>query len=166
MIDPRPLNDMEKSIVDGVEKHGCFIMSVFDPDGIKPNFSYSIGFENTSGQPEVIVFSLPKDFRASMINELYRQIAEDSLDLKDGLRIKGLLVGHDCVARKVTSPEAIAAHFGSAIWFNRRYGSGEMTHIFQIVWPGAHEGLFPWESGCSQSVIDDQPALYEGRTIH
>ena len=166
MIDAPPLNDIEQSIVDNVEKHGCFIMSVFDPDGIEPNFSYSIGFEKTAGQPEVIVVSLPKDLRVSMINTLCRMIAEDDLKLEDGLRIEGLLVGHHCVARKVTSPEAIAEHFGSAIWFNRRYGSGEMTNVFQIVWPGAHQGLFPWEAGCSQSVIDDQPALYEGWTVH
>ncbi len=166
MSEPRALNEMEQSIVDNVEKHGCFIMSVFDPEGVEPEFSYSIGFEKTAAQHEVIVFSLPKNLRASMINELCRKMSEDGLKLEDGLKIDGLLEGYDCVVREVTSSEAIDEHFGSAIWFNRRFGLGEMTHAFQIVWPGARQGLFPWDADCVQSVIDDQPALYERGTNH
>ncbi len=164
-MNERPeLSEMEQSIVDNVAKHGCFIMSVFDPDGDEPDFSYSIGFEQTARQGEVIVFSLPKNLRVSMINEIRAQIA-GGLELADGLAISGLLQGFDCVMRAIDDDDAIREHFGSAIWFNRRFGSGEMNRAFQIVWPGAQQGLFPWDEGCSQTVIDDQPALYE-RTVH
>jgi Domain of unknown function (DUF4262) len=159
------LSRIEQSIVENVEKHGCFIMSVFDPDEVEPTFSYSIGFPKTVGQPEVIVFSVPKDLRVNMINELWRQMKDDGLALGDGQRIAGLLEGFDCVARRITSVEALREHFGSAIWYHRSQRNTELTEAYQIVWPGAHQGLFPWESGCVQEVIDDQPALYE-TSIH
>ena len=156
-----PLSELEQSIVDNVAKHGCFIMSVFDPEGLEPEFSYSIGFEETTGQNEVIVFSLPKNLRASMINEIWRQMSERGLRLSDGTEIFDLLEGYRCIARQVTSQEAIRENFGSAIWYNRRFGEREITLAYQIVWPGARQGLFPWDNGCVQEVIDDQPALYE-----
>ena len=165
MSTPSELNEIEQSIVDNVAKHGCFIMSVFDPDGEEPDFSYSIGFEHTAGQGEVIVFALPKDLRISMINEIRAQIGAGGLELVDGVAIQGLLEGYDCVAREIADMDAIREHFGSAIWFNRRFGPGEMNRAFQIVWPGAQQGLLPWDEGCSQSVIGDQPPLYE-RTVH
>ena len=161
----RELDAIEQQMVDNVEEYGCSIMSVFDPDGIEPEFSYSIGFERTTCQPEVLVFALPKSLRLSMINEVRRQIGEDELILSDGIRIADLLDGHICVAREICDPKVIEDHFGSAIWYNRQFGSGEITRAFQLVWPGARQGLFPWDDGCAQEVIEDQPALYE-RTVH
>ena len=157
---------MEQAIVDNVAKNGCFIMSVFDPEGIEPEFSYSIGFEETVGQPEVIVFSLPKNLRASMINEVWRQVDQKGLRLSGGMEIPDLLEGHLWWAREVTSKEAILEHFGSAIWYKRHFGKGEIERVYQIVWPGAHQGLFPWEAGCAPEVIEDQPALYDMRVLN
>ena len=162
----RPLDEIEQRIANNVEEHGCSIMSVFDPDGVQQEFSYSIGFERTTGQPEVIVFSLAKSLRVSMINEVRRQIGECGLKLADGIKISDLVEGHNCVAREITDRDAISEHFGSAIWYNQRFGSGEIERAFQIVWPGAQQGLFPWEDGCAPEVIEDQPVLYGLRTIH
>jgi hypothetical protein len=165
MSDPRSLTDFEQSVIDNVQKHGCMVLSVFDPDQIEPDFSYSIGFPETAGQPEVIVFSLPKSLRANMINEILRQIVEESLVLKDGLKIGDLLEGFDCVARRIVDPVALREHFGSAIWYHRSQRNSELMEAYQIVWPGAQQGKFPWEDGCVQEVIEDQPALYE-TSIH
>ena len=161
----RPLNEIEQKIVDSVREHGCFVMSVFDPDQKEPDFSYSIGFPETVSQSEVIVFSLPRDLRISMVNEIWRQISEEGLALSDGLRIYDLLQGHDCIAREITDLDAIEEHFGSAIWYHRRFRSEELTRAFQIVWPGAQQRLFPWDEGCVEDVIEMQPALYSKRTV-
>ena len=160
-VNARGLNHVERGIVDNVANHGCSIMSVFDPDGIEPDFSYSIGFPETTGQSEVIVFSLPKALRASMINEIYRQLSEEEASLCDEVELADLIEGFTCVAREISDRRAIEEHFGSAIWYNERYRGQSIEKAFQIVWPGAQQGLFPWEEGCVQSVIDDQPALYD-----
>lgn len=155
----REFTEFEKEIVDNVARHGCFIMSVFDPDGAEPEFSYSIGLLETAGQPEVIVFSLPKNLRASMINEIGRQMRDEGLCLSDGAQISGLLEGHHCIVREITTADAIGKHFGSAVWYSRLHNV-ELKRVFQIVWPGARQHLFPWETGCDTNVIADQPALY------
>ncbi|MEM1051709.1 MAG: DUF4262 domain-containing protein [Pseudomonadota bacterium] len=154
------LTDFEQRIVANVEKHGCHVMSVFDPDGELPEFTYSIGFPETVGQPEVIIFGLSSDIRHSMVNETLR-LCRDGLVLEDGEQVSGLLEGHYCIAREVPSCAIDAEHFGSAIWFNRHIGHGGLARAFQIVWPGALNGLFPWDKGAGQEVIDAQPALYE-----
>jgi hypothetical protein len=32
--------------------------------------------------------------------------------------------------------------------------------VVQIVWPGKLDGLFPWEEGCNELVIERQLPLY------
>ena len=36
---------------------------------------------------------------------------------------------------------------------------------YQLFWPGAEQGLFPWEKGCVQFVRDCQPSLYLPRVV-
>lgn len=161
MSEPPPLTDLEHDIVAKVDKYGCMIMHVFDDGGEGPDFSYSIGFPERAGQPDVIVFGLRKELMHSMINELFRQMQEDGLELSDGSSISDLLVGFDCIAREITDANAIREHFGSAIWYNRRVNDREMDRGYQIVWPGAYQRLFPWDEGCDSDVIELQPPLYE-----
>jgi Domain of unknown function (DUF4262) len=154
------LSEFEQRIAANVEQYGCHVMSVFDPDGIAPTFSYSVGFPVSLAQPEVITFGLSSKMMHSMINAMYRQ-CRDGLKMSAGLRVSDLLDGYDCVLRPVKPEHIMAEHFGSAMWFQRHRTSRAMTEAFQIVWPGAGNGLFPWEEGASQDVIDLQPALYE-----
>lgn len=161
MNQARDLTPFELKLIADIKKHGCQVLHVFDPQGEEPNFSYSIGFPETLAQPEVIVFSLDKGLMHRMINEIWRQASQDGLQLSDGLRIAGLLEGFDCIAREITDPAAIAEHFGSAIWYHRSQRGQSVERAFQIVWPGARQGLFPWEEGCAAQVITDQPPLYQ-----
>lgn len=162
----RPLTDFEKDLVEKIDKFGCMIMHVFDGKGSDPGFSYSIGFPKNLGQPEVLVYGLDNSLMHSMINEIFRQCREDGLILQDGLHIGELIEGFDCIAREVSDCVAINEHFGSAIWYNRRFLEEEIQTAFQIVWPGARQGLFPWEQGCADDVIECQPALYTEGTVH
>ena len=156
----RELTEFEQRIVANVEQYGCHVMHVFDPEGIEENFSYSIGFPVSVSQPEVIVFGLERKLMHSMINEVHRQ-CRDGLTMKDGLRVPDLLEGFDCELRAVRPDHIVADYFGSAMWFHRTQTDHPMARAFQIVWPGALNGLFPWDEGISPDVIDAQPALYE-----
>ncbi|HMI20176.1 MAG TPA: DUF4262 domain-containing protein [Sphingomonas sp.] len=156
------LTAYEQSILDNIERTGCHITMVFDPEGQDPNFAYSVGFPDTVGQPEVIVFGLSNDMMGFMVNETLR-LCRDGLRLADGTSIDGLLQGHLCVARKVAAENIDRDHFNSAMWYQRRRSGIEMSEAFQIVWPGARDGLFPWDAGCADSVREAQPPLYERR---
>ena len=154
------LSEFEQRIVANVEQYGCHVMHVFDPDGVEEAFSYSIGFPVSVSQPEVIAFGLSSKLMHSMINELHRQ-CRDGLRMENGLRVADLIEGYDCELRVVRPERIIADYFGSGMWFHRHRTGQAMTEAFQIVWPGAASGLFPWDEAASQDVVDAQPALYE-----
>lgn len=160
MSEERTLSEYERELVSNVEQYGCQVTTVFDPDGIEPTFSYSVGVPKSVGQPDLIVFGLPSEISNWIVNETFRK-CRSGLQLTDGLQIDGLLDGHQCVSRRVRDAWLKPDFFNSALWFHRNFGVGEWPGAFQIVWPGAQDGLFPWDDGCSQIVIDHQPALYE-----
>ena len=149
---------LEQKIIANVREHGCHINYVFDPDGDMPGFAYSVGFQETLGQPEVIVFGLPADVMRFMINETMRQ-CRAGLRLDHGVELQGLLDGHSCVVCEV-SPENIKPDFfNSAMWFRRHVTGEEMEAAFQIIWPGVDDGLYPWDDDCEDIVRNLQPCL-------
>ena len=160
------LDPQEQKVLDNIRDHGCQVQFVFDEAGFEPDFSYSIGFPATVEQPEVIVFGLNRELMTSMVNEVWRQAADEGLVLEDGKRISSLIEGFDCIAREITEPKAIRDHFGWATWYYRSQRGEAVERAFQLVWPGAKQGLFPWESGCAEEVIEMQPALFARRTSH
>ena len=154
--------EYEAKIISNVEKFGCHVTTVFDPEGVEPSFTYSIGFTRSIGQGEVIVFGLSSNLMGFMINETLRQ-CRDGLRLAEGVRISGLLEDFDVVVRSIPQANITREHFNSALWFHRREFGTELEDAFQLVWPGAREGLFPWDDGSS---CDAQPALYEIGSVH
>jgi Domain of unknown function (DUF4262) len=153
------LDTHEQQVLDNISEHGCQVQFVFDPEGERPDFSYSIGFPASVGQPEVLVYGLRNEVMHSMVNTL-RQQCVDGLKLCDGARVAGLLEGFECVLRHITDRAAIKDHFGWAIWYHRRQLGVELNEAYQVVWPGAQDGFFPWDEACDQYVRGKQPALY------
>jgi hypothetical protein len=159
MTAQRALSDYEQDILDNVARTGCHITVVVDPDQQDPPFAYSVGFKETAGQPEVIVLGLSTDMMTFMINETLDQ-CEAGLVLSDGVEIDGLLRGHKVIGRAVAARFIVPGYFNSAIWYERRRRGRALESAIQLVWPGAQDGLFPWDEGCDQEVRDLQPALY------
>lgn len=155
--------DREKAMLDAIERWGCYIPLVFDPDGDDPSFAYSVGFPYSVGQPEVIVFGLPNELLGSAINETLRQCRDDHLRLCEGLRIGGLLDGFDVIARRVHQSRIEREYLNSAMWHHMGRFGEPLTEVYQLVWPSSVTGLYPWEAGCHPDVISLQPALYEPR---
>jgi hypothetical protein len=153
------LDDFERKIIDNVRDHGCQVNFVFDPDKEVPDFSYSIGFPETVKQPEVIVFGLRQDVMHFMVNEVLVR-CRSGLKLADLTEIYGLLEGCRCIIRRVHPSTPLGQFFGWAMWFHRFSVDTELTDVVQIVWPGKLDGLFPWEEGCNELVIERQLPLY------
>ncbi len=152
-------NEWQTNMLALIEKHGWYGMSVFDPKGERPDFSYSIGFTKTLSAPEFIVFGLNRELRHSMLWEVFRQIGAGAVP-EEGKRWSDLLEGFDCVGREAIRSDLFEEYSTSADWFWRDQGHEGHPRVFQIVWPGALGGLFPWEEGCDQAVIESQDALW------
>ncbi len=160
----KDLDDFEKCIINNVREHGCQVNFIFDPAGKEPDFAYSIGFEETVNQPEVIIFGLERKLMISMVNDLLNQ-CRTGLVLGDWTQLEGLLEGHFCIAREVKHPEMFSEYLTSAAWYHRYTTGGQLQRAMQIVWPGAQQSLFPWELGCDLFVVEQQPALYLQETL-
>lgn len=155
------LSSFERKIVENVREHGCQVNFIFDPDGEEPGFSYSIGFPQTVDQPEVITFGLPMNVMKFMINDTLRQ-CRAGLSLADWVVVDGLLEGHRCILREVRKENIVPEYVNSAMWYHRWSMGTPLGAVMQLVWPGAVDGLFPWEAGCAENVRSLQPALYQG----
>jgi hypothetical protein len=153
------LSDYEQSIIDNVAEHGWFCVSVFG-DEPHDTFAYSVGFGATLDAPECIIFSLPLKLMHSVLWSVFRKL-QDGAQFAAGQRWPDLIEGFDCIARPVHPTQITREHFNSALWY---WGDpaehGESMQAFQFVWPGAQQGLFPWEPNCNEFVIRSQPALY------
>lgn len=158
------LTDYERRIIANVQKYGCHITSVASAadEEWEPPFSYSVGFIETVGQPEVIVLGLSSELRQAMINDLLDK-CRDGLALDDWARIDDLLDGHQVVARTVCPQFIVREYLNSAMWYEGRRTGRDLDRVMQLVWPGANNGLFPWDENCSEIVREYQPALYEKR---
>ena len=156
-----PLTEYEREIVKFVETDGCFVVSVFDPDGEEPPFSYSVGFTKSLRQPEVILYGLPSKTAHILINDLYA-LCVSGLRLADWAVLDHLVKDYRCIARSVDESWITQRMFASALWYHRSQMDRGLQDIVQIVWPDA-AGVFPWEEGCADWVIADQPSLYEPR---
>jgi len=154
------ITDYEKEIVENIEEHGWFSTGVFDPEGEDPNFTYSTGFSKTLNAPEFIVFGLSNKLMQSMLWEVFRQIKAGATP-QDGMRWNDVLDGFDCISKRAVHPDLHDEYTRSANWFWKHQGNSGHPEVYQLVWPGAKQGLFPWDEGCNPYVISQQPQLWE-----
>jgi len=147
------------SILSNIDKHGWYGIHVFDPDGELPSFTYSVGFSRTLNAPEFIIFGLSNELMHNMLWSVYKQIKEGKSVENNGVW-SGLLSGFDCVSKHVTHSDTFSEYMVSSKWLWRQDGHEGIPEAYQIVWPGAVDGLFPWDEGCDQGVIDVQPRLW------
>lgn len=155
----RELTDYEKNIIENVDKHGWFATHVFDPDGDSPSFTYSTGFSKTLDQPEFIIFGLGRDLMHYMLWEVFDQLKAGAVPMED-MRWSNVLEGFDCISKKATLSDLHKEFTRSANWFWKWNGNTEPLSVYQLVWPGTQQGLFPWENDCNPNVINQQTKLW------
>jgi hypothetical protein len=157
----RALNDDEERLIANVRDYGCQVLSVMAGEN-SPPFSYSIGFWETVGQPEAIIFGMNSEMGHYALMETLRQ-CEAGLALRDGQQLDGLLKDHDvvCIAREVEPRYLVPNYFNSALWYHRYRAAAAPLTAVQLVWPD--EGVWPWNPEASAAFLEEQPILYDGK---
>jgi hypothetical protein len=155
----RALNDYEERLIANIGQHGFQVVSVLTGEE-SPPFSYSVGFWETVGQPEAIIFGLNPEMGLYALKETLRQ-CEAGLALRDGQQLDGLMKDYDvdCVVRDVHPSHLVPEYFNSALWYHRHRTGAELAAAVQLVWPD--EGVWPWEPEASAEFLAEQPALYD-----
>jgi hypothetical protein len=158
-----PLSDHEQWLVANVEKHGCAIISVFDPDHEIPNFAYSIGFPKSLGQGDVLISGLDLDMMKRLVNDAYA-LCRDGFHLADFARTSELFSSVDCVVREIAEEHLRGEYMTSALWYAESIQGQPFNSAFQLVWPDK-AGLFPWEEGFADGLIGAQLELWRKDTV-
>lgn len=155
-----PLDEDEALVLHNIERFGWHGEWVAAERG-QPQFVYSVGFPETLGVPEFIVFGLEHRVMHEMLWGVFRQIRAGAQPAT-GVRWPGLIPGvaFDCVSRPVHWSQLPNGHFGRAGWRHVMRG-GDIVAFegVQLFWPSRKEGLLPWENGCPDVVRDLQPRL-------
>ncbi|MEM1197161.1 MAG: DUF4262 domain-containing protein [Pseudomonadota bacterium] len=162
MID---LNDFEQKMLATIDQHGCQILRIFDPDGETLDFSYSIGFESTLAQPEMLISGLPPETAKNFINDTLALCRDEGFLLADFARTDRLIKGLDCVFRSVRSDCLVPDYFGSAIWFAETQLNQPFSRAVQLVWPD-RAGLLPWDQGFDEGFRGEQDQLWAEENVH
>jgi len=143
-----------------VRKHGWTALYVGDY-ATPPAWAYSVGFDETLDQPEVIVFDVPQESANGLMWKTFRALKDGSLVLEDGKDWTDAPEGR-CVWRKV-DPSQIDGPDG---WFSfasarRQVRTGRRFGLegFQLVLCD-EKGLMPWDDGYDERLRPRQPALW------
>lgn len=158
------IDDLDTRIVDMVEKHGHFVMAVFDPDQSIPDFAYSIGFPKSLGQGEVLISGLDLDMMKTLVHDAY-ELCREGFKLEDHARTSELFSSFDCVVREVAEEYLNAEFLTSAQWYSQTDSGKSVTSAYQLVWPDK-DGLFPWDEGFSQGLAGAQLELWRKENVN
>jgi hypothetical protein len=132
-----------------VREHGWAVQGVHG-GAESPPFAYTVGLTNFDRHPELVIFGVPQDTAAAILNELSGRVRAGER-FTAGQRLEGLVeTDSPMVLLAVADP---ASHLAVA----RRLLGEELTAL-QVVWPDP-AGRFPWEPAHDPRFLVMQPLL-------
>lgn len=148
-----------RDIDNRIRRHGCTAIYVGDYQA-SPCWSYSLGFEETLRQPEVVLFDATKEDANALLWWIYKSLESGQLKLKDGeaWAPEGEAIGvwREVHATQVDTPDG---WFAAALERRQRKGATDPLRVFQLVVADPSR-KFPWDEGYDERLRLKQPALY------
>ena len=142
----------EEKVLKDIEEYGCHILHIME-EGEYPRFSYSIGIQKSTCQPELIVTGLEQELAHWIINEYNNRIKAGEVfspsEFYDGF------VGDCDVTFKEVEEKHYHEHFGWARWLYK----GNNFKALQLIYPST-TGVWPWEKDAPTGSTWFIPRLY------
>jgi len=142
----------ELKAIEDIRKHGVHILHVFDDEGKKPDFSYTVGLWHTHGHPEVLISGLKEGLRQSLLNHLNRMIGEGR-EFRDGQSYTDVIDDYKCYFQEFPKRQ-FKAYLGWDLWF---YGGNEFEAV-QMLWPSV-DHIYPWDEKAGELLKNAQEIL-------
>lgn len=146
--------DDDRIVIRDVNTVGWHIARV-EPAGGHHGWAFTVGFAQTFGHPEVVVFGLPADVLRAMLDAIGLQLRAGRT-FPDGHVDAALAPPYRCVFRGVYAGWH-AAVLPAASWF---YGDRAYAAV-QLFWPD-REQRWPWDAGFDPGLAEFQPLLFLG----
>ncbi len=146
------LNEFDQKIVDGVEKHGWYALSVSpaaDSDDPDEWFTYTIGLQKTHGWPEIILFGLDGTTAHGVLSDAISECEAKGVRPAAGMELTETV--KNCSARLVENPAIPFNYLGFANWYATHVGMPDPPDRLQLVWPDKN-GFFPDDPRCVPEV--------------
>jgi len=136
------------SIRDNIEKYGWQYQYVFDENGKKPSFSYTIGLEESYSHPEIMIFGLKKDQMHDILSDLVNDIKEGR-EFEPDLKTSDVVSGNFEVIFKPLKQELFSEYAGTAVDYYKK-----PFRAYVMFWPDKHN-ILPTEAGCELTVQNE-----------
>jgi Domain of unknown function (DUF4262) len=157
-LDPKKLEghtEFDQKFLKIIDEHGWHVMSVaprVEDESGGDLWSYSTGLYYHYRHPEIIIFNEPTDLRHSMINAIGERVkAGEKFEPGKGYSD---IIGNFDVQFRPMHPSHYWDWLNFACWF---YDNDPKTFpVLQCFYPDMR-GKYPWEPGCEQWAIDQQP---------
>ena len=142
----------EKKALKDIDKYGCHILHVMEERGF-PRFSYSIGIEKSTGQPELIITGLKRELAHWMINQ-YNNRVKAGEAFEQNKCYSGFLENFDVTFKEVDKKH-YSEYFGWARWLYK----GNNFKVLQLIYPST-SGVWPWDPEAPEDFTWFIPRLY------
>lgn len=136
------------SLKENIQKHGWQYQYVFDANGEKEDFSYSIGFEESFDHPEIMIFGLKRETMHVILSDIANDI-RNGRRFEDGIKAGDVLSGDFEVIFKSVKSEYLPEYAGIASrYYNKPF------RVLVMFWPDKSNTL-PTEVGCTLTVQNE-----------
>jgi uncharacterized protein DUF4262 len=145
--------EFDQEFLKTIDEHGWHVMNVAPRTGQEGDlWSYSTGLFYRYKHPEIVIFNQLSDLRHSMINSIGNRVKAGET-FEPGKGYADIIGNFDVQFRPMH-----ASHYWDwlnlACWF---YDNDPNSFpVLQCFYPDM-QGKFPWEAGCEQWAIDQQP---------
>ena len=136
-----------KKISDNIREYGWHCLHVFPTKETHDKFSYSIGFEESYGAPEVLIFGLDREKAHALLNAC-AEMLQDGHTIQNSVENPNVLNGGYKVVFRPVRSTFFSEYLGTA----QRYYQDRPFGAVVMFLPD-REHRFPWQTG-----YDDIPA--------
>lgn len=139
--------------LNNVDTYGCHVLGIM-AEGDLPPFTYSIGIEATSHQPDLLIIGLNNKLGHWIINEYNRLVRDGAVFVPNKL-YEGFLEGFP-----VLFSPMLKEHYREYLGWGRWFYQGDNFRVFQLIYPDT-TGKWPWNPIAASDFGRWQPLVSE-----
>ena len=140
-------------ISDNIREYGWHCLHVFPTKENQDKFSYSIGFGESYGAPEVLIFGLEREKAHALLNEC-AHLLKGGHTILLGAEDDDVLAGDYKVIFKSVRPDCFGEYLGTAV---RYYQRKPFNAVVMFLPDRQHR--FPWQPGYEDIPADEALAI-------
>ena len=145
------MDEADRQVLENIKRFGCQVMHIAAEDDLPP-FAYSVGIQQTTSAPEVVVIGLKQPMAHFVVNE-YNNRVRNGERFVTGQRYAGFVGGFDVLVSDVDKSH-YEEYFGVDLWLYE----GPNFDVVQLIYPNT-SGVWPWQPEANDGFRAWQPIL-------